>query len=243
VVFNLAGDPVASGRWTAAKKARIRDSRVLGTRNLVAALAKLEQRPRVLVSASAVGYYGDRGDETLDEQSPPGSDFLAEVCAAWEREAAVARELGIRVVPIRIGVVLGRGGGALAKMLLPFRLGVGSPLGSGNQYMPWIHLDDLVDLMLFAADRETVVGPLNGTAPHPATNRQFTYALGRAVGRPTFLPAVPGVALKLLAGEFAEVLLASQRAMPQAALAAGYAFRYPALEAALQAILSQSPLP
>jgi len=236
-VFHLAGDPVASGRWTAKKKARIRDSRVIGTRNLVAALRALPNKPKTLISASAVGYYGSRGDEELDERSPPGHDFLAEVCIDWEKEAIVARELGIRVVPIRTGIVLGEKGGALAKMLTPFYLGLGSPLGGGNQYMPWIHIDDVVELMLFAAREPGVSGPLNGVAPHPVTNLEFTKSLGRVIGRPTFMPSVPAFALKLLAGDFAEVLLSSQRALPRAALAAGFAFRFSELDAALKDVL------
>jgi uncharacterized protein (TIGR01777 family) len=237
-VFHLAGDPVAKGRWNAAKKARIRDSRVVGTRNLVAGLARLSERPRVLVCASAVGYYGSRGEVALTEGTSPGSDFLAQVCVDWEREALTARNLGIRVVPIRIGIVLGPAGGALAQMLPPFRAGLGSPLGSGRQYMPWIHIDDLVELMLFVAGRDNVNGPLNGVAPTPVTNREFTHALGRALHRPTFLPAVPAFALKALLGEFAEVLLASQRVIPQAATNAGFTFRHPQLQPAFAAILN-----
>jgi len=236
-IIHLAGDPVATGRWTTKKKARIKDSRIAGTRNLVAALQNLPVKPRVLVSASAVGYYGSRGDEELDEQSSPGSDFLADVCIGWEREAAAARELGIRVVPIRTGIVLGEKGGALSKMLLPFYLGLGSPLGSGNQYMPWVHIDDLVELMLFAAREGNINSPLNGVAPHPVTNREFTKALGRVLGRPTFMPAVPGFALKSLIGEFGEVLLASQRVCPRAALSAGFAFKFRDLEPALRNVL------
>ena len=238
-VFHLAGDPVAEGRWTAAKKARIKDSRVVGTRNLVAGLRALPTRPRVLVSASAVGIYGSRGDEALDEASSHASDFLADVCAGWEREAFAARDLGIRVVPIRVGIVLGAGGGALAKMLTPFRLGLGSPLGSGGQYMPWVHIDDLVELMLFAAREEQANGPLNGVAPHPVTNLEFTKTLGRVLGRPTFMPPVPRFALRTVLGEFADVLLASQRVYPRAAQAAGFTFRFPDLEPALRDILSQ----
>jgi uncharacterized protein len=239
-VFHLAGDPVAAGRWTEKKKARIRDSRVIGTRNLVVALRSLPAKPKVLVSASAVGYYGSRGDAELDEGAPPGDDFLADVCVGWEKEASAARELGIRVVPIRIGIVLGEKGGALAKMLTPFSLGMGSPLGSGNQYMPWVHIDDLVELMLFAARESSVTGPLNGVSPHAVTNREFTTTLGKVLGRPTFMPAVPGFVLKTLIGEFAEVLLASQRVSPRAALAAGFAFRFPDLEPALRDVLHRS---
>jgi uncharacterized protein (TIGR01777 family) len=215
-VFHLAGDPVAEGRWTAAKKARIRDSRVIGTRNLVAGFRASHHKPTTLISASAVGIYGDRGTDELDENSPPASDFLAEVCTLWEREALAARDLGIRVVLIRTGIVLGKNGGALAKMVTPFKLGLGSPLGTGNQYMPWIHIDDLVEEMLFATRQPHVSGPLNGASPHPVTNREFTKTLGRVLGRPTFLPAVPPFALKLLLGEFSQVLLASQRVLPRA---------------------------
>ena len=236
-VIHLAGDPVADGRWTAAKKARIKDSRVAGTRNLVAGLRKLTTKPRVLVSASAVGLYGSREGEELTEASSPATDFLADVCSQWEREATAARELGIRVVPIRIGIVLGEKGGALGKMLTPFKLGLGSPLGSGQQYMPWVHIDDLVELILFAAREVSINAPLNGVAPHPVTNREFTKALGRVLGRPTFFPPVPGFLLKLLVGEFAEVLLASQRVVPRAALAAGFPFKFPELEPALRDVL------
>jgi uncharacterized protein (TIGR01777 family) len=236
-VFHLAGDPVAEGRWTEAKKARIRDSRVEGTRNLVTTLRAMGKGPKVLVSASAVGYYGDRGDEQLDERSQPGHDFLAEVCIGWEREASAARELGIRVVPVRVGIVLGEKGGALSKMLLPFRLGLGSPLGSGNQYMPWIHIDDLVGVMLHAAKSESAIGPLNGVAPYPVTNREFTKVLGRVLGRPTFMPPLPGFVLRILLGQFGQVLLASQRALPAVVLASGYRFAYAELETALRHIL------
>jgi uncharacterized protein (TIGR01777 family) len=236
-VFHLAGDPVAEGRWTKKKKQRIHDSRVVGTQNLVAGLAAAAAKPKTLISASAVGYYGDCGDAEIDERSPPGHDFLAEVCIGWEREALAARDLGIRVVLIRTGIVLGEKGGALAKMLMPFQLGLGSPLGSGNQYMPWIHIDDLVELMLFAAREPNINGPLNGAAPHPVTNREFTKSLGHILGRPTFMPAVPPLALKILFGGFGQVLLDSQRALPRAALAAGFAFRYPELEGALRDVL------
>ena len=238
-VIHLAGDPVAEGRWTKAKKARIRESREIGTQNLVAGLAALSKKPSVLVSASAVGIYGDRGDEQLDERSGPGSDFLADVCAAWEREASRAAEVGLRVAMIRIGIVLGPGGGALAKMLTPFKVGIGSPLGSGRQYMPWVHIDDLVELMLFAAGEQGVQGPLNGVAPHPVTNREFTKTLGKVLGRPTFMPSVPGFVLKTMLGEFAQVLLASQRVVPQAALSRGFAFKFAELEPALRDVLGR----
>jgi uncharacterized protein (TIGR01777 family) len=236
-VIHLAGDPVAEGRWTAAKKARIRDSRIIGTRNLVATLAALNHKPSVLVSASAIGYYGSRGDELLDERSSAGNDFLAEVCAGWEREALAAADLGVRVAIVRIGIVLGEKGGALAKMLTPFKLGLGSPLGSGRQYMSWVHIDDLVNEFLFAAREQHVHGPLNGVAPNPVTNREFTKTLGKVLQRPTFMPAVPGFALKTMLGDFGEVLLASQRVQPKAAEAAGFTFRNRDLEPTLRLVL------
>jgi uncharacterized protein len=240
VVFHLAGEPVAEGRWNAEKKRRLRDSREAGTRNLVRTLTQLSNKPRVLISASAVGYYGDRGDDVLDETALPAGDFLAGICQAWERESRPAEQCGIRVVNPRIGIVLGKRGGALAKMLPPFYLGAGSPLGSGKQWMPWIHLDDLVGLMLFAAEHETLRRAVNATAPNPVTNAEFTKALGRAVRRPTFLPSVPGFVLRTMLGEFAGVLLASQRAIPQALLDAGYKFEFANLDAALADILQPS---
>ncbi len=236
-VIHLAGDPVAEGRWTASKKERIRESRVAGTRNLVATLRAIGNRPKVLVSASAVGIYGDRGEDQLDENSPAASDFLAEVCQAWEHEALEAAHLGIRVAMIRVGIVLGENGGALGKMLLPFRLGLGSPLGSGNQFMPWIHIDDLVGIFLHAARHEHVKLALNGVAPNPVTNREFTHTLGKVLGRWTFMPAVPGFVLRTMLGEFADVLLASQRVYPVATKQAGYVYLYPELEQALRQIL------
>lgn len=238
VVFHLAGESVADGRWTAAKKSRIRDSRILGTRNLTDTIGRLVRRPQVLVAASAIGSYGDRGDEILDETSPPGGDFLSEVCTAWERESQAATEAGVRVVNVRLGLVLGKDGGALPRMLTPFRLGLGSPLGSGRQWMSWVHAEDVIGLLLLAAQRTDLQGPLNATAPQPVTNREFTKTLGRAVRRPTFLPAVPAAALRLLLGEFADVLLASQRVLPRRAQAAGYAFVHPTLEKALQSLLT-----
>ena len=240
-VFHLAGDPVAGGRWTEAKKRRIRDSRVLGTRNLVESLARLPEgeRPKVLVSGSAVGYYGDRGDERLTEDAAPGSDFLANVCQAWEHESQAAQRLGIRVVNSRTGIVLGRGGGALGKMLLPFRLGLGGRLGSGRQWMPWIHLDDTVGLLLHASARNEVMGAMNNTAPNPVINREFTATLAEVLHRPALLP-VPEFGLKLATGEFAEVLLASQRTVPAVAERTGYVFKYPDLRTALGSILSHS---
>lgn len=235
-VFHLAGEPVAEGRWTADKKRRIMESRKVGTANLVKGLEQLAERPPVLVSASAVGYYGSRGEEVLDETAPPAHDFLAAVCVEWEKAAQQAASFGVRVVNPRIGIVLGAEGGALGKMLLPFKLGLGGRLASGDQWMPWIHLDDLVGLFLHAAAHREVSGPMNAVAPHPVTNREFTRTLAAAVHRPAILPA-PGAMLKLAVGEFAEVLLASQRVVPRVAERTGYAFQYPHLADALRAIL------
>lgn len=237
VVFHLAGESVVSGRWTAAKKARIRDSRLLGTRNLVAALRQTARPPRALITASAVGYYGEQGEAIVDESTPPGDDFLASVASDWEREALAAVDGGIRVVTLRIGMVLSPDGGALAKMLTPFRLGLGSPLGSGRQWVAWIHIDDLVNLLLFAAERDDLEGPLSATAPNPVTNREFTKTLARAVHRPTWLPAVPKPILRLAIGDMTALLTTSTRAVPRRAEQAGYAFAHPILEDALRALL------
>jgi uncharacterized protein (TIGR01777 family) len=237
VVMHLAGESVAEGRWTAAQKARIRDSRVIGTRHLVQGIAQAAVRPRTLVSASAVGYYGDRGEEELTESAAPGRDFLAEVCVAWEQEALAARQHGVRVVTARTGIVLGAGGGALAKMLTPFKLGGGGPLGSGRQWMPWIHVADLARLYVHAAETTAVDGPMNAVAPHPVRNSEFTKALARQLHRPAFLPA-PYFGLRLLFGEFAQVLFASQRVVPQVAVDSGFVFQYPEIAAALREILS-----
>lgn len=235
-VFHLAGEPVAEGRWTAAKKDRILDSRDIGTRNLVKGLRAMEKPPSVLVSASAVGYYGDRGGKVLTEQSDAAEGFLGDVCLVWECEARKAEEFGMRVVTVRIGLVLGRGGGALGRMLPLFKLGLGGRLGSGNQWVPWIHVGDLVKLLVFAAENDTVSGPVNGVSPNPVTNREFTRAMGSAVKRPTLFPA-PAFALRLGLGGFAEVLLASQRVEPKAALDAGFDFQYPTISSALADIV------
>lgn len=234
-VIHLAGEPVAQ-RWTAAARKRIIDSRVEGTRRVVSALEKLQKRPAVLISASAVGYYGSRGDTVQGETSPPGNDFLAEVTVAWEREAREAGKFGVRVVNPRIGVVLGRNGGALKRMLLPFKLGVGGRLGTGEQWISWIHIQDLCSLILFALDRTEVQGPVNAVSPKPVTNTSFTRALAGALHRPAIFP-VPVIALKLLFGEMSQVLLEGQRVTPEAALRAGFTFRFPEIAAALQEIL------
>lgn len=234
-VVHLAGEPVAQ-RWTESAKKRIYDSRVDGTRALVEALSKQSPRPRVLVSASAIGYYGSRGDQVLTETSSPGSDFLANVVIAWEQAAQSADILGIRVVQMRFGMVLGRGG-ALAKLLPPFRYGVGGRLGSGRQWMSWIHIEDAVNLILFALTYPAVHGPVNATAPHPVTNDEFTNRLAMALHRPTLFP-VPAFALKLALGEMSGVLLASQRVIPAVAKSAGFRFQFPDLSKALENLLA-----
>lgn len=229
-IVHLAGEPVAQ-RWTDEAKRRIRESRVTGTRRLVEALAALPRKPAVLVCASAIGYYGSRGDEAVDESAPPGNGFLPEVCMAWEREAQAAETLGVRVARIRIGLALDPRGGALQRMLPPFRFGVGGRLGSGRQWMSWIHLGDLADLFRFAVEHP-VQGALNGVAPQPVRNAEFTLELARLLHRPAFFP-VPEVGLKVLFGEMATALLDSQRVVPRAAEAAGFRFRFPELGPAL----------
>ena len=235
-VLHLAGESVAEGRWTAAQKARIRDSRVRGTRHLVEGIARADRKPRVLVSASAVGYYGDRGEEELTESASPGHDFLADVCIDWEREALAAEKHGVRVALLRTGIVLGHGG-ALAKMLTPFKLGAGGPLGNGRQWMPWIHVADMAGLYLHAAGVDSIRGPMNAVAPNPVRNSEFTKALGRALHRPAFMPA-PYIGLRILFGEFAKVLFASQRVIPKVALDTGFRFDYPDIASALAEILA-----
>ena len=234
VMIHLAGEPVAQ-RWTAAARARIRESRVSGTRHLVEALSALPRKPAALICASAIGYYGSRGDELLNESAPPGSGFLPEVCVAWEREARAAEALGVRVACIRIGIALDSRGGALPQMLNPFRFGVGGRLGSGQQWMSWIHLDDLAELFRFAAEHP-VSGAVNGVAPQPVRNVEFTREIARALKRPALF-RVPGLALQLLLGEMAELLLGSQRSVPTSAQAAGFTFRYPLLGPALADLL------
>lgn len=237
-IFHLAGEPIANRRWSEAKKRAIRDSRVRGTRNLIAGLAQLERKPEVLVSASAVGIYGDRGDEELYETSEPGSGFLAEVCAAWEKEAMAASPLGMRVVCVRTGIVLAPHGGALARMLTPFRLGAGGRLGTGRQWMSWIHIEDLVGLLLHASNNAGIRGPLNGVSPYPVTNADFTKTLGRSLHRPTLFP-LPKTALRMALGQMSEILLHSQRVYPREAIASGYVFKYPNLQDALASLVQQ----
>jgi uncharacterized protein (TIGR01777 family) len=235
-VVNLAGEPLFGRRWNDAVKAEIRRSRVEGTRKLVDALKASAQRPKVLVNASAIGIYGDQGERLLPESAKSSVDYLAEVCTAWESEAERASELGVRVVKLRIGVVLGAGG-ALKQMLPPFKLGLGGPIGSGAHWMSWIHIDDLCGMILHALRDETVSGAVNGVAPGACTNKDFSKALGRALSRPAFFP-VPPFMLKLMFGEVATVLTASQRCVPERALKSGYAFKYADIDGALRAILS-----
>jgi uncharacterized protein len=237
-VVHLAGAPVAR-RWSSSVKRAIRDSRVLGTQNLVDGLGAVEKsaRPAALVSASAIGYYGAHGPEPIDEEAPAGEDFLAGVCVEWEAAARVAEKLGIRAVQVRIGVVLHRSGGALAQMLTPFRLGLGGPVGSGDQYMAWIHRDDLVGIMLAALGDERWSGAVNGTAPEPVTSRTFARALGRELHRPALLP-LPTFALRALFGEMAQVITSGVRAMPAKALVLDYSFEHPHLEGALRSALA-----
>lgn len=236
-VVHLAGENIATGRWTAEKKAMIRDSRVDGTRLLCDALAGLKQPPKVLVCASAIGYYGDRGDEFLTEESAPGTGFLAGVCREWEAATQSAEQKGIRVVRLRFGMVLSPTGGAMAKLLPPFKKGLGGVLGTGRQYVSWITLDDLVGVITHALTTEALQGPVNAVTPNPVTNREFTHTLGRVIGRFTLFP-MPAVAARLVFGELAdEVLLASQRVQPTRLLATEYRFQYPDLEGALRHLL------
>lgn len=239
-VIHLAGENIAGGRWTAARKARIRDSRIQGTRLLSESLAQLARPPKVFVSASAVGYYGDRADVVLTEQSSPGSNFLAGVCREWESATEPAAQRGIRVVILRLGMVLSPSGGALAKMLTPFRMGVGGIIGSGKQFMSWIAIDDLVRIIIHTLKTDSLDGPTNAVAPNPVTNREFTKTLGRALRRPTVLP-MPAFAARLALGEMAdELLLASARVVPSKLLASGFVFHHPDLESALTDLLGKA---
>lgn len=233
-VVHLLGEPVAQ-RWSHGAKREIRDSRVLSTRNLVAGLGELDaaSRPGVLVSQSAAGWYGERGDEPADESQPAGDDFLARVCVEWEGEALKAEELGLRVALTRTGVVLSEDGGALEKMLPPFKMGVGGPVAGGRQYVPWIHTDDIVGALLFCLDTGGAAGPLNLTAPEPVTNKELSKALGRVLHRPAFAP-VPGLAVKALYGEMAAIVTTGVRAVPKRLQELGYEFRRPDLEQALR---------
>jgi uncharacterized protein (TIGR01777 family) len=236
-VVHLAGENISTGRWTPAKKARIRDSREKGTQLLCEALAQLVEAPKVLVSASAIGYYGDRGDQVMREESRPGSDFLAEVCQAWEAATQAAEERGIRVVLLRFGVILSPDGGALAKMLTPFKLGAGGVIGSGQQYMSWVAIDDVVGIIEHALQTDALRGPANAVAPHAVRNHEFAKTLGRVLRRPTVVP-MPAPAVRLLFGEMGDtLLLSSTHVVPARLEASGYAFRHPDLEGALRYLL------
>ena len=236
-VVHLAGEPIDQ-RWTDARKKAIRDSRVKSTRLLVEGLKSLEKRPKVLISGSAIGFYGDRGDEVLEESSPPGSGFLPETCQAWEHAAMEAMGLGIRTAVLRTGIVLSSRGGALKTMLLPFRLGIGGPLGGGKQWMSWIHIDDLVGAIRHIMEKDDLMAAVTGTAPAPATNAEFTRALGRTLSRPAFLPA-PTFGIRLAFGEMASILVESQRVLPKKLLETGYRFRFPELPGALRDVLAR----
>ena len=239
-VVHLAGENIASGRWTSARKARIRESRVRGTRLLSESLATLGVKPKVLLSASAVGFYGDRGAETLDEASSQGSGFLASVCRDWERATEPAERAGIRVVHLRIGIVLTPKGGALRRMLPPFRLGLGGRIGSGDQFMSWITLDEIAAVVLHALATEALDGPVNAVSPSPVMNRELTSTLGRVLKRPALLP-VPAFAMRAALGEMAnELLLSSARVAPKKLLESGFRFRHPDLEGALRHLLGRS---
>ena len=236
-VLNLAGASIADGRWTARRKALLRSSRIDTTRALVGALAKMNARPSVLVSASAIGFYGDRGDETLTEENKPGTDFLAALAKEWETEALKAEALGIRVVLARFGIILAREGGALAKMLTPFKLGAGGRLGSGKQWMSWVTLEDVVAILRFAIENATARGAINVVSPQPLQNLEFTKILAKAVHRPAFFPA-PALALRLALGEMADaLLLSSQRVLPQALEKLGYRFMRSDLPSALNELV------
>ena len=240
-VIHLVGENVFGRRWNADFKKLLHDSRILSTQFVVEALRRKPQRAdgrqKVLVNASAIGFYGPHGDEELAEDSPPGTDFLANLCVEWEKAARAAESAGVRVAMIRVGVVLDKEGGALAKLLTPFKLGAGGPVGSGQQWMSWIHHADLTGLFLLALDRGDATGPINGTAPNPLTNREFGKILGRVLHRPSFM-WTPGLALRILVGEAASVIVTGQRVLPKRALELGYSFQYPTLEAALTQILA-----
>jgi len=243
-IINLAGEGVFNRRWSREFKARLHDSRVQSTEQCAAAISRYPIRadgtPRALINASAIGYYGPHGDEPLDESSPPGNDFLASICVDWERATEAAAKAGVRVVRTRIGIVLAREGGPLKLMLTPFKLGVGGPIGSGKQYMSWIHIEDIVGLLVFALETPTASGPMNGTAPEAVTNKQFGKSLGRALGRPSFM-WTPGFMLKLMLGERGEIVTTGQNVVPKRALEWGYHFKFPKLDLALANILGNWP--
>ena len=238
-IFNLAGEGLVEGRWTEDRKKSLRDSRVSLTDSLVRACGATVRRPRVLVNASAIGFYGPHGDEDLNESSAPGDDFLAERCVAWEQAALAAKDAGLRVVTVRIGVVLSMDGGSLDKMLPPFRLGLGGPFGTGEQYFSWVHEDDLTGLLIHALDNESVEGAMNGTAPNPVRNGEFAKTLGAILNRPAFL-SPPDFVIRLALGEVADaIILTGQKVLPAVAQKTGYKFRYETAEDALRALLDR----
>lgn len=236
VVINLAGEPIANGRWTAARKQLLESSRVDLTRELVDWMAQASTKPATFVSASAIGWYGDQGDATLTEQSPAHDEYQHRLCQAWETAALGAQSLGVRTAVLRIGLVVGRDGGFLARMLLPFRLGVGGPVGHGRQWMSWVHREDIIGMIERLVADDALQGVFNGTAPAPVTSREFARTLGRVLHRPAVLP-LPGIALQAAFGEMSRLLLTGQRVLPARFQAAGYAFRYPDLESALKEAL------
>lgn len=233
-VINLAGEPIPAKRWTTAQKEKIRASRVNATRALVAAIGKAKIKPEILLNASAIGYYGPRGDETVGEDTEPGKDFLSQVCVEWEREAQKAEGYGVRVVKLRTGIVLGKGGGALAKMVPPFKLFIGGPLGTGKQWVSWIHLEDEVGLIIHLLQKGDAAGAVNATAPSPVTMKELCRTMGKVLGRPSWAP-VPSFALRLILGEMADVVLTGQRVLPAKAQQLGYNFKYTDLTEALRA--------
>jgi len=233
-IINLAGEPIAK-RWTERQKQKIASSRVQSTRTLVEAIGRAKEKPKWLLNASAIGYYGSHGSEPLSEEAGPGSDFLSRVCVAWEREAEKAESHGLRVVRLRTGIVLGKGGGALAKMVPPFKLFMGGPLGSAEQWISWIHLDDEIALILFLMEHPDAQGAINATAPNPVTMSQFCKTIGEVLNRPSWAP-VPAFALRLMLGEMADMLLTGQRVLPAAAQKLGYSFKYPTLLEALRSL-------
>lgn len=237
-VVNLAGEPIAAGRWTKKRKQLIMSSRTNITRALVQSMQNANPKPKVLISASAIGFYGPCRDEFVTEDTPPGTDFLADVCKAWEAEALKAEELGVRVVLVRIGGVLESDGGALPKMIMPFKFFLGGPIGSGKQWFSWIHRDDITGIIKYALENELISGPINLTAPEPVTNKEFSSAIGRAISRPSWLP-VPGFIVKITFGELGDILLTGQRVLPEKALKAGYKFKYPDVDGALRTIFSK----
>jgi uncharacterized protein (TIGR01777 family) len=234
-IINLAGEPIAAKRWSDSQKEKIRFSRIESTKALVKAIGKAKQKPKFLINSSAVGYYGPRGDETVTEETAPGTDYLARVCVDWEKEARNAESYDVRVVLVRTGIVLDKGKGALAKMIVPFKYFAGGPLGSGNQWMPWIHIADQIGLLTFLLENQNACGPFNATAPNPVTMSEFCKTLGNVLNRPSWA-SVPGSMLTILVGEMAEMLLNGQRAVPQAAIKLGYEFMYPHLMPALESL-------